>query len=122
MAQAPHLRTGEWAEEQTLRHLEHQGLRLVTRNFRCRLGEIDLIMMDADVVVFVEVRFRRSMRFGAGFESVTGAKQRKLLAAARAYLARHPHPGAPCRFDVVSVTKRHYRPDFLWVRDAFGQD
>lgn len=122
MAQAPHLRAGAWAEEQALRHLEHHGLRLLTRNFRCRLGEIDLIMKESDVLVFVEVRYRRDPRFGTGFESVTGAKQRKLLSAARLYLARYPEPDAPCRFDVISVTRRNYQPDILWMKDAFGQD
>lgn len=119
---ATHLLTGRWAEEQAAHYLEEQGLRLVTRNFRCRLGEIDLIMTDGAVLVFVEVRFRRSDRYGAGFESVTRAKQRKLIAAAGAYLGRHGGAGLPCRFDVISVSKRHYRPDFLWLKNAFGQD
>lgn len=122
MPQAPHLRTGRWAEEQAACYLESHGLRLVSRNFRCRLGEIDLVMADGATLVFVEVRFRRSQRFGGGLASVTRTKQRKLLAAARAYLARHRLIDAACRFDVISVTKRNYRPDFLWLKDAFGQD
>jgi putative endonuclease len=122
LADASHLRTGQWAEEQSIHYLEAQGLRLMARNFRCRLGELDLIMSDGGVLVFVEVRFRRSERFGGGLESVTRAKQRKLLATARAYLARHAAGDTPCRFDVMSVTKRNYQPDFLWIKDAFGQD
>ncbi len=59
---------------------------------------------------------------GSGVETVTRSKQRKLLAAARAYLARHQTGDAPCRFDVVSVTKRNYQPDLIWVKDAFGQN
>lgn len=122
MSDAPHLRRGRWAEEQAARHLESHGLRLVTRNFRCRAGEIDLVMTDGPMLVFVEVRFRRNDRFGSGAESVTWAKQRKLLAAARVYLARHATAEVRCRFDVVSVSKPHYRPEFLWVRNAFGEN
>jgi putative endonuclease len=113
---------GQWAEEQALGHLTRHGLRLLQRNFRCRLGELDLIMADGPVVVFVEVRFRSGSSFGAGFETVTRAKQRRIMAAARAYLARHRSDEAPCRFDVVSVTQRNYAPIFLWVKEAFNQD
>ncbi|HEX7034778.1 MAG TPA: YraN family protein [Pseudomonadales bacterium] len=122
MSDAPHLRRGRWAEEQAARYLESRGLRLVARNFRCRTGEIDLVMTDGPMLVFVEVRFRRSDRYGSGAESVTWTKQRRLIAAARVYLARHALADAPCRFDVVSVSKRHYRPDFLWLRNAFGEN
>lgn len=122
MSDAPHLRRGRWAEEQAAQYLESRGLRLVARNFRCRAGEIDLVMTDGPMLVFVEVRFRRSDRYGSGAESVTWTKQRRLLAAARVYLARHALADARCRFDVVSVSKRHYRPDFLWLRNAFGEN
>lgn len=122
MTEAPHLRRGRWAEQQALQHLEAHGLHLLERNFRCRLGEIDLIMADGPELVFVEVRFRATAGFGAGFETITRSKQRKLLAAARAYLGRHQTGAAPCRFDVVSVTKRNYQPDLIWVKDAFGQN
>ncbi|MFU8817000.1 MAG: YraN family protein [Pseudomonadales bacterium] len=114
--------TGRWAEDQALAHLQRHGLRLLSRNFRCRLGEIDLIMADGSVIVFVEVRFRRDVRFGEGFDTVTRSKQRKLLATARAYLARRTFDNPACRFDVVSVTQRHYAPDLLWLKDAFDQD
>lgn len=122
MPDATHLQRGQWAEQQALQHLEAEGLRLIERNFRCRLGEIDLIMADGPVLVFVEVRFRATAGYGSGFETVTRSKQRKLLAAARAYLGRHQTGDTPCRFDVVSVTKRNYRPDLIWVKDAFGQN
>lgn len=119
---APHLTTGRWAEAAAADYLQSQGLRLRQRNFRCRLGEIDLVMADADRLVFVEVRFRRDAQYGAGYETVGAQKQRKLLAAANAYLARYRLAEMICRFDVVSVTKRNCRPEFFWVRDAFGQD
>ncbi len=117
-----HLAAGAWAEEQAVRHLETHGLRLLTRNFRCRLGEIDAVMRDGEMLVFVEVRFRRNDDYGSALESVTWSKQRKLLAAARAYLGWSGLADRPSRFDVVSVSKRNCRADFLWIRDAFGQD
>lgn len=114
--------SGRWAEDAAAAYLTGQGLRLRERNFRCRLGEIDLIMTDGAQLVFVEVRYRRSGRYGAGFETVTRAKRRRLMAAARAYLARHRGADAFCRFDVVSVAKPNYAAEFVWIRDAFGQD
>ena len=102
-------------------HLQRHGLKLLRRNFRCRQGEIDAVMSDGAVLVFVEVRFRRNDRYGAGFETVTRIKQRRIITAARAYLARHRAGNATCRFDVVSVTKRNCAPEFMWVRNAFDQ-
>jgi putative endonuclease len=116
------LARGRWAEDQALGYLERQGLRLLARNFRCRFGEIDLVMAEQNLIVFVEVRFRRSEGYGSGFETVTRAKQRRLIATARAYLARHASDTAACRFDVMSVTQRHYAPVYLWLKDAFDQD
>jgi putative endonuclease len=97
-------------------------LRLLARNYRCRFGEIDLVMAEQREIVFVEVRFRRNADFGSGFETVTRAKQRKLLATARAYLARYASDSAVCRFDVVSVTQRNYAPVHFWLKDAFEQN
>lgn len=122
MADAPHLQTGRWAEEAAARHLVRSGLAVLARNFRCRHGEIDLVMADGDELVFVEVRFRADEGYGAGFETVTAAKQRRLTTAARVYLSRHGAEHRPCRFDVVSVTKRNYRPEIHWLRDAFSSD
>ena len=123
MADDPRHASGRWAEDAALAYLQSQGLVLLTRNFRCRFGEIDLVMRDHSALVFVEVRFRRSDRFGSGAASITHAKRRRLITAARHYLAgigRHPLP--PCRFDVVSVSQPNYRTDFEWIRDAFTED
>ena len=115
-------RIGAWAESQAAEFLQRHGLRLLARNFRCRLGELDLVMAEGTTLVFVEVRSRRSNRFGDALESVTASKRRRLLSAARLFLASQDSPATACRFDVVSVTKRNYGPDFLWIKDAFGQD
>lgn len=111
---------GAWAEREAQDYLETHGLKFVKRNYRCRSGEIDLVMLDGDIIVFVEVRYRASDHFGAGFETITNAKRRRLIAAASSFLARHPRFSKRCcRFDVVSVTGRNYHLHFLWIRDAF---
>jgi putative endonuclease len=102
-------------EDVACRYLEGRGLRLVTRNHRCRHGEIDLVMRDGDTLVFVEVRYRRSQRFGSAADSVDVRKQRRLTAAAGHYLQRHPTP-LPCRFDVLAIGAGD-RVD--WIRHAF---
>lgn len=112
---------GNAAESQALAYLQAQGLLLVQRNFRCRSGELDLIMRDAETLVFVEVRSRRSVQYGSPAESVTPAKQRKLLSAAAAYLQRQALD-LPCRFDVVAILKSKSAPQLHieWIKDAFG--
>ncbi len=91
---------GAHAEGLAAKFLEARGLVIVDRNFRTRRGEIDLIARDGAVLVFVEVRLRRSQYFGGAGASITAAKCARLTAAARAYLGRL---GAepPCRFDAV---------------------
>lgn len=108
---------GSAAEEQAQRYLEKQGLRTVARNVRGRFGELDLIMRHEQSLVFVEVRYRRSSRFGGAIASVDAKKQRKLIATAQAYLQQHPHDG-PCRFDVVALDSRPNGVE--WLQNAFG--
>lgn len=113
-----HLRTGRLAEDQAKAYLEQQGLRCRERNFRARVGEIDLIMDDRGVLVFVEVRYRRTRRYGGALESIDRGKRSRLLATARWYLNLCRTDG-PCRFDVLAVEPN---PDgslkFVWVKDA----
>jgi putative endonuclease len=96
---------GDAAEAVALAHLQSRGLKLVTRNFRTPGrggGEIDLVMRDGATLVFVEVRGRTSRAYGGAAASVTAAKQRRIVFAARHYLLRL-REAPPCRFDVVSV-------------------
>jgi len=109
---------GAVAEELALHYLEARGLTLVARNFRCRVGELDLVMRDADQLVFVEVRSRRHSRFGTPAESVTRTKQQRLLRAAAFYLQRQ-RCDSPCRFDVVAILQPSAEPQVEWIRDAF---
>lgn len=92
--------SGLAAEEQALVFLRKQGLTLVERNWRCRGGELDLIMRDGATWVFVEVRKRASAAFGGAGASITAEKCRKLQHAATVYLSTHAID-APCRFDAV---------------------
>jgi putative endonuclease len=110
-------RSGARAEELCARVMRGAGLRLLERNWRCRLGEIDLIAEKGDVLVFAEVRLRRGWAFGGAGESVTATKRARLLAAARLYLSRRPE--AQCRFDVFLVDGP--AGDVKWIRDAFGE-
>lgn len=109
---------GAGKEELARRHLERSGLRLVERNYRCRQGEIDLIMRDRDCLAFIEVRYRKSAGFGSPAESVTRNKQRRIVLAARHYLQRHPTP-LDCRFDVLAITGAQR---IEWLKNAFFGD
>ncbi|HPF59694.1 MAG TPA: YraN family protein [Candidatus Competibacteraceae bacterium] len=109
---------GTVAEDLALRYLETQGMTLITRNFRCRAGELDLIMRDGGHLVFVEVRSRRHVRYGTPAESVTRTKQQRLLRAAAFYLQRQ-RLDLPCRFDVVAVLQPGGEPQIEWIQDAF---
>jgi putative endonuclease len=119
VTRAPPGPIGGAAEDRALRLLLAQGLTLVGRNFRCRVGEIDLIMRDGPSLVFVEVRYRADGRHGSAAETVSVAKQRRFTAAARRYLQQHPAAArGPCRFDVVAMTGEHVE----WLRGAFAAD
>ncbi|MDH5631972.1 MAG: YraN family protein [Gammaproteobacteria bacterium] len=117
---ARHLLVGEAAEKRACRYLQDKGLRLVDRNLRTPHGEIDLIMMDHDTVVFVEVRYRKSGRYGLAEETVTQGKQQKLVRSAQWFLQRNnEHAGRPCRFDLVAITGDNQAGDPNWITNAF---
>lgn len=110
---------GRRLEDAALAWLERKGLRLRERNFRCRGGEIDLVMEDGGCLVFVEVRYRSDPRFGSPAETIGHRKQQRLLLAARLYLLKHPHHGV-ARFDVVAIRPGHDGPEFEWIMNAFS--
>lgn len=112
---------GNAAEDAALAHLQAHGLQLIQKNARYKVGEIDLVMREGDTIVFVEVRYRASDRFGGGAASVDHRKRRRLLRAASAWLlSRRGAAEPPCRFDVVAVSGAAPRLRFGWTRDAFG--
>lgn len=104
-------------EEAAARYLQAAGLKLVARNYRSRRGEIDLIARDGGTLVFVEVRYRRSSRFGSAGASVDARKQQKLLATAHSYL-QQKKLDCPCRFDVVAIEGD--AQNIQWIKNAFG--
>lgn len=114
-------RRGNAAEQRAEQWLNRQGMVTVARNWRCRMGEIDLVMLDDDILVFVEVRYRSSQNHGGAVASVDQHKQRRLAAAARHYLRLHPEAALRrCRFDVVALQPGATEDDDLdWISGAF---
>ncbi len=109
---------GKDAEAQAERFLQNKGLTPISRNFRCRCGEIDLIMRDGNELVFIEVRKRQWQQFGGAAESVDFRKQRKLIRTAQYYLQQLPREPF-CRFDVIAFEGKAAADEPLWYKDAF---
>ncbi|MBP7936914.1 MAG: YraN family protein [Phycisphaerae bacterium] len=95
---------GQAGERRAARFLRQLGYRLVARNYRCPLGEIDLVVLDRHIIVFVEVKTRTSDEFAAPEDAVTLEKQRRLSRSARFFIRQTRSSGRPCRFDVVAIT------------------
>ncbi|MFM1896716.1 MAG: hypothetical protein RLZZ385_1790 [Pseudomonadota bacterium] len=112
---------GATQELLALGYLQREGLRLVERNYQCRLGEIDLILQDGDQLVFLEVRFRKNHDHGSALETVDHRKQRKLLLCAQHYLMRRRVDArVNCRFDVLGITcDSQGQHEFTWITNAF---
>jgi putative endonuclease len=111
-----HLAQGEKAEQKALQYLQDQGLVIVSQNYRCKQGEIDLIMRDNNFLVFVEVRYRKNSQYGSALETVTLKKQSRIIAATHHYLVGHGISGRAVRFDVVAMTGE---TQLNWVKNAF---
>lgn len=115
---------GQQAERMARRHLETQGLIFITQNYRCRRGEIDLIMRDKSTIVFVEVRYRSNNNHGSSAESVTVQKQQRVIMSAEHYLHKHTDLRRhSCRFDVVALCQDSKNPATLhinWIKHAFN--
>ena len=113
---------GRWGEKRCERFLKRKGLKTLTRNFSCKTGEIDLIMVDSDrTMVFVEVKTRADESFGSSESAVTSAKKARMIRAARYFLATQNIEDRPFRFDVVTIVLgekgpvqiRHYENAFV---------
>ena len=108
---------GARAEQLAAQFLQRQGLKLLQQNYRCRYGEIDLILYDGNTLVFAEVRLRSRSDFGGAAASINASKQAKLVRTAQHYLAtlgKIP----PCRFDAM-LLKSMDGSDIEWIRNAF---
>ena len=115
------LHKGLCFETEAKHFLERQGCELLARGFRCRFGEIDLVMRDIDTLCFVEVKYRKSFGFGGAAYSIPIAKQRKLIKTAHFFILRHPHLASQAmRFDALLIQRQ---PDganhYNWIKNAF---
>lgn len=109
---------GDRGERRAERSLKRHGLRTLTRNWSCRHGEIDLVMLDGDLLVFVEVRVRSASAFGGAADSVNHGKQQRLIRAASMFLAEHrEHGHRGCRFDVAAMDGQDAPVE--WIKGAF---
>ncbi|MDD5579099.1 MAG: YraN family protein [Methylobacter sp.] len=112
---AAHLLRGESAEQQAQIFLISKGLKPVCRNFRCKQGELDLIMTDNKTLVIIEVRFRKTNKYGSALESITHTKQSRIIAATHIYLSAEKMDN-PIRFDVVAISGNG---NIDWIQNAF---
>ena len=107
---------GYVAEKRAMKFLKKQGLKHITSNYQTRYGEIDLVMSQQDTLVFIEVRLRNNASHGTGAESVTRAKQQRIINTAEHYLQYNPH-WHQCRFDIMSMGDTTD-----WIQGAFTLD
>ncbi len=111
---------GQWAELYAQNYLRQQGLSDVQQNYQGRFGEIDLIMLHNDILVFIEVRYRRSQQYGGGIESVNATKQQRIIKTAWRFLQKNPtYQQYDCRFDVITLSGKMDKPELDWLADAF---
>jgi len=115
---------GRDAEQRALNYLKQKGLKLISRNYHCRFGEIDLIMQDGGQLVFIEVRSRRHTHWGGAGLSVDFRKQKKLIKTASYFLSQQKSSNLPvCRFDVIAfeANRENGSGDScpIWYKDAF---
>ena len=118
---------GYHVEEIVKTYLIKQGLKEICSNYRCKIGEIDLILRDMDTLVFTEIRYRNSAYFGSGIETVSGTKQKKIIRTAEHFLQNNRwSQNLYCRFDVIGASPSTLREDHCyngleinWIKDAF---
>jgi len=114
----PRRQLGDWGEHWAAQFLQTQGYEVAERNWRCAAGELDLIAWEGGCLVFVEVRTRRGRSYGTPEESVTAAKQAKLIELAQIYMQEHPKLECNWRIDVVAVELRRGQPRVNLIRNA----
>lgn len=113
-------KTGQAAEFAAEKYLTKKGLRVIDRNYAAAGGEIDLIMRDGEVTVFVEVRFRKNAEYGSASESINLRKQQRIIRAATHYTQTNPKTlSAPCRFDTVTFNQTLSTSKMEWIKSAF---
>ncbi len=113
-------RTGQRGEEIAALYFLQRGYTILHRNWRCPTGELDIILQKDDTLVFVEVRTRTSARFGSAEESITPAKQERLIELAQLYLQENSPPHRRWRIDVVAIALQHGQPLVNHLENAVG--
>lgn len=111
---------GKSGEDQAVDELERRGYAILDRRYRTRQGEIDIVALDGETIVFVEVKARTTAERGSAAEAVTPAKQRRLIAMAVDYLSRKRLTGRPCRFDVAAIDGAGRDRRLTWYPHAFS--
>lgn len=107
---------GNVYEDKAVAYLEQHGYQILSRNYRSRLGEIDIIASEGSYLCFIEVKYRSGTAFGTALEAVNAKKQRTIRLVAGRYMQQHGyHDGTPCRFDVVAFDKEAIE----LIRNAF---
>ena len=106
---------GTFYEDVAVRYLEENGVEIIARNYRCRLGEIDLIGRQGKVLIFFEVKYRKSTNYGSSLQAVDVRKQKQIVRTAKYYLT-YDRSDSYIRFDVIGIDNDRVE----WIKDAFG--
>ena len=112
---------GDQFERLAVKYFQKQGLKIIENNYHSRFGEIDIIMNDNDVLVFIEVKYRKSIQFGSPLAVISLKKQQKIIKTAKIYMQKHgmTEYNTPCRFDVISLLGSPHNPKITWLKNAF---
>ena len=111
---------GSWGEQLAAEYLKKNNYMLLTRNFRCRYGEIDIIAKEKGSIVFVEIKTRSSRNFGMGMEAVNYTKRQKIKKTAMVYLSENPFKYDNLRFDVIDINlDNSSTPKIIHIKNAF---
>ncbi|MBT5068295.1 MAG: YraN family protein [Halieaceae bacterium] len=112
--------TGLWWERYVCAFLAERNVQIIDTNFHSRFGEIDVVALDQEVLVFIEVRFRRASRFGSAVSSVTPKKQHKIIQTAHTFRSDHPaYCHRTCRFDIIGIDTHRQHTQVRWLKAAF---
>ncbi len=111
---------GRWAEQAALEYLQTNNLKLLEKNFRSIYGEIDLVMLDKDIIIFIEVRYRSNNDFHTASESISTKKCERIIITGKHYLSQNRNASRmDCRFDVVTLSGQQESPTIEWIKNAF---
>lgn len=110
---------GKKGEELAVKYLKKQGYKIVTLNYQTKLGEIDIIALDKNTLVFIEVKSRTSQKYGLPLEAIDKKKQKQIQRVAELYLKQKNLGHLNCRFDIVSIELNLQKPNICLIKDAF---